>query len=541
LTLNVDLGGAWTKVKNAFSNLAIPIPAFQSFARYQTQSDEVFGTVDLDYAITPKLSADLTASYSGLDNDAGVALVRFNLSPQVTTTSDFSSRNTQLDVTAKLNGSLFSLPAGDVRFSLGGGVLDEYYKGISPISNVQSAGTLGRRSTYAFGEVYAPLISPVQNIPFVHRLSLDLAARYTDYQDTSEPRLHRDFGDSTDPKIGLLWSPVESLNLRGTWGSAFRAPSLTQLDATAGQHYLVPQSVGGTDSILLGLIDYAAADLRPETADTYTLGFDYESTAWRGFRLSATYYNINYSDRIDTAPTGGLNPFDTPGQIPDLIYRPPSAAFLEDALRTTPLLFNLSGVDLSDPHAAAAALFARSDVWVFDNRFKNLSISRQDGLDLTVSQDLKTGWGDVRLGMNATHILSYRQQGSSTSPVVSSVDVPGEPADWRGRAYGSLSVGGFSSTLSINYTSDYTNALAPPGQQKVDSWTTVDLSVTYDFRGANSPRGPRLSLSIQNLTNEDPPLLRPGLGSNIVFPVGFDPSNANPLGRFVVVGLTQAW
>lgn len=541
LTLKVDLGGAWRKVKESYTNLTIPLASFQTFGRYQNQSNEIFGTADLDYDITSKLSADVTASYSSIDTDATFALVRFNLSPPLTTTSDFSGRNTQFDVSAKLSGSLFALPGGDLKFSLGGGVLEETYKGASPVTNVQSAGTLGRHSLYAFGEIFAPLIGPQQKIPLVHQLSLSLAARYTDYQDASDPRLHQTFGDSTDPKIGLLWSPIDSLNLRGTYGSSFRAPSLTQLDKTGGLHYFAPQAIAGSPAIILGLASYPATDLSPETAHTYTFGADYKNPRTPGLRIGATYYSIDYTDRIGTAPTGGLDPFATPNLLPDLVYKAPSAAFIEDALRSTRLLVNASGVNLSDLHTAAATLFARNDFWIYDNRFKNLALSRQDGLDLSIDQSITTGWGEVQLGLNATHILSYKQQGASTSPVVSAVNVPGEPIDWRGRAFASLSRGGFNGTLSVNYTDAYQNRLAAPGRQKIESWTTADLSLTYDFKRVESAKGLRASLSIQNLFDTAPPFLQPGSGSNIIFPVGFDPANANPLGRFIVLGLTKAW
>jgi outer membrane receptor protein involved in Fe transport len=144
------------------------------------------------------------------------------------------------------------------------------------------------------------------------------------------------------------------------------------------------------------------------------------------------------------------------------------------------------------------------------------------------------------LGLNATHVLAYKQQGSSTSPVVSSLGVPGQPVDWRGRAYASLISGRFGGTLGVNYVDSYANPLAPAGQQKIDSWTTVDLILTYDLRRGAS-KGSRFNLSIQNLLDKNPPHLDPVSGSNIVYPVGFDPANANPLGRFLVLGLTQTW
>jgi outer membrane receptor protein involved in Fe transport len=340
-----------------------------------------------------------------------------------------------------------------------------------------------------------------------------------------------------------LWVPVEAWSFRATYGTSFRAPSLTELDATGGSHFLIEDVVGGAPSVILSATGYAVSDLKPETARTYTAGFDYESAALPGFRASGTYYNIDYTDRIGVAPTGGLDPFDTPLLLPDLIYRPPSAAYIEDLLRATRLLGNLTSIDISNPQTGAAALFARNDVWIFDSRFKNLAISRQDGIDLQVSQLFDAPFGDLNVGASLSYILNYEQQGSSTAPIQPAVDVPGQPADWRGRAWLGLTRGAFDGALSINHTDGYSNPAAPAGQQAIDSWTTADLSLSYDLLGkdARGGKGAKLTLSVQNLFDQDPPFLRAGAGSNIVSSVGFDPANANPLGRLIVAGATFTW
>lgn len=543
LTLNADFGQSWRKVKNVYSNLTDPDPGFHTFSSYSSQTDQIFGSLSATYEVTDDLSADLSAAYSEVDTDGFVSLTLTGFAPPLTFINDFGSRNSQIDITGKLDGTLADLPGGELRFSLGAGSLEEKYDGVSPVTSIQSANSLGRRSTYAFAELWAPLIGPGQQVPFVRSFALSLAARYTNYEDKSDTSTPRDFGDSTDPKIGFAWEPVESIRLRGTYGQSFRAPSLTQLDNTGGLHYLTRQTVAGTPSILLGVTGYGASDLAPETAKTYTLGFDFEPTWNEGFRVGATYYDIDYTDRIDIAPTGGLNPFATPDLLPDAIYRPPSAAFIEEALRATSLLFNASGVNISDPAAGAAALFARNDLWVYDTRFKNLAISRQQGIDLNASQQFATDWGDINLGANITHILKYEQQGSATAPVLPATDVPGQPADWRGRFQAGLANGAFTANIGVNYVDGYTNRQAAPGQQKVDSWTTVDLAMTYSLDGGKGEltSGTRLSLSVQNLFNADPPFLAMGQGSNIVLPVGFDPANANPLGTLIVFGLSKTW
>lgn len=544
LTVDADAGFAWRKVKNAYTLPFPSVPRFATFNAYTSTTEQAFGAVGFDYAFSDDLSATLDISFSEVDVDGQRAASFFNRNPvPAPTRTDFSTNDTSFDIVAKLEGVALTLPAGDVRFSLGGGQLEQKYRGISAFTNVQSAGALGRRSPYAFGELFIPIVSAEQHVPFVHRAELSVAARYTDYQDASEPRLSRDFGDSTDPKLGLLWAPTEDLTLRATYGTSFRAPSLTQLDPTSAGHYLVDEEVDGAPGTVFALISQAMPDLGPETAETYSAGFDFRSDSLPGFRLSGTYYSIDYTNRIDMAPSGNLDPFLDAALLPDLMYHPPSAAFIEEQLRASPLFagLNTTGIDLSDPQAASLALFALPNFWVYDNRFRNLALSEQDGFDLSVSQSLETPLGDARIGGNVTRILSYRQQGSPNSLILSAVESPGQPPHWRGRFFAGLSNGAFDGTLSVNYTDDYQNPWVS-GDPTVESWTTVDLNLTYDF-GAPSvgENGTRLSLSVQNLFDEDPPFLGSGSNGAILSPIGFDPANANPLGRVVVFGVSQRW
>ncbi len=544
LTVSADAGFAWRKVKNSFTQPSPGSDIFATYNDYTSKTEQVFAAIGLDYELSDKLNASVDVSYSEVDVDGARTTDLFNFVPPLPLFhTDFSTNDKSLDFVAKLEGVAFSLPAGDARFSIGGGQLEQTFHGIGALFNVQSAGTLGRKSPYAFGELFVPIVSASQHVPFFHRVELSLAARYTDYQDTSDPSLNRDFGDSTDPKIGLLWAPIEDLTLRGTYGTSFRAPSLTQLDSTSAGHYIFNQPINGVPATMMALLAQATPDLGPETAETYSLGFDFESDALPGFRLSGTYYNIDYTNRIGIAPTGGLDPFANASLLPDLVYRAPSPAFIEEQLRASPLFagLNTSGVDLSDPQAASVALFALPNLWIYDTRYRNLALSQQDGFDLSASQSIDTPWGDARLGGTLTRILSYRQQGSPSSSVLTAVEIPGQSPHWRGRFFAGLTQGPFDGTLSLNYADDYRNPWVA-GNPPVDSWATFDLNLAYSLDdNPKDERGARLSLSIQNLFDEPPPFLGDGSNRTILAPIGFDPANANPLGRTVVVGISQKW
>jgi iron complex outermembrane receptor protein len=381
------------------------------------------------------------------------------------------------------------------------------------------------------------LIGEAQGIPLVRRLELSLAGRYTSYGDAGGGSAAQDYGDGFDPKVGVLWAPFDIVSFRGTYGTSFRAPALTQGDTSGGQSTLRRTNVDGVAATVLTVAGYPA-DLGPETAKTYTVGFDFRPLP--DFRLSATYYNIDYSDRISVAPTGGLNAFTNPGLLPDVIYRPGSAGLIQEALagRAPRLVgMTLPGVDLSDPAAVAAAIYAQSNLWVFDQRFRNLALSQQDGIDLALNYRFDLPWAEMAVGAYLTRILSYRQQGSDNSAVLTAVDYVGLPTDLRSRVYATVTSGSVSATINVNYADDTRLKAAAGGWIVVDSWTTTDLALNFDLGALLAVDSLHLSINALNLFDEDPPFVN----QDGIDQIGFDATNANPLGRVVTVGLTAHW
>jgi outer membrane receptor protein involved in Fe transport len=134
---------------------------------------------------------------------------------------------TQRDLMATVNGDLFPLPAGQVKFSAGyenrletaGFEPDQFYQQgvgydipIGPLSG-------GFRTNEVFGELLVPVFSPAQDIPGMHRLELEGAAREVD---------HSVAGKALTWTAGLRWEPVSILQLRGNYTRSIRAPSVTE-------------------------------------------------------------------------------------------------------------------------------------------------------------------------------------------------------------------------------------------------------------------------------------------------------------------------
>ena len=88
-----------------------------------------------------------------------------------------------------------------------------------------SPDTNGSREVYsAFAEAFIPIVSEDMDIPLVHELNLQLAARFEHFTDISE--------STVVPRAALSWTPVRGLILRGAWSKGFRAPNLVQVNDT---------------------------------------------------------------------------------------------------------------------------------------------------------------------------------------------------------------------------------------------------------------------------------------------------------------------
>ncbi|HUF73152.1 MAG TPA: TonB-dependent receptor [Gammaproteobacteria bacterium] len=115
-------------------------------------------------------------------------------------------------------------------------------------------------------------------------VEIQLAARYEDYGNV----------DSTDPKIGLLWTPIEGLFLRATAGTSFRQPGEVQSFGTAsqggGSWFGVATNARG---LLLG-----NENLQPEESENFTIGVTWDVTD--AFTMDINYFAIDFENLIVT-------------------------------------------------------------------------------------------------------------------------------------------------------------------------------------------------------------------------------------------------
>ncbi|MCW8109413.1 TonB-dependent receptor [Alteromonas ponticola] len=380
------------------------------------------------------------------------------------TTRVGKSTNKSFDVV--FSGPLMQMGSGDLMLAVGGEYREEKISD-NPDDQFLRGEVFGTEATQANGQRDSTSVFAELAIPVLDELEVQLAVRHEDYSD---------FGTTTDPKVSFLWTPLDNLSVRGSYGTAFRAPSLHQIGL--GRTDESPNLVDTVRCSAVGLacdpMEYTAVfegnpDLGPEESTSYNFGFIYEITDDLDFSLDYYSYDI---ENIITSDTQFV--FSTFGTDPSVVQRIPTG---------------ISG----DPGEV---------VRIFDS-FQNLGDLETSGLDLDVGYLLKTGAGDFRFGYVMNYVLKYEefrpnatggkrlflQEGEFEQPELRYT----LSADWMMDVW--------SAAVALNYIGEFDgSADAGFGDKTVDSFVTVDA--TLNFTGIENTT---LTLGATNLFNEEPP------------------------------------
>lgn len=143
----------------------------------------------------------------------------------------------------------------------------------APLSSVQEVANWNKDATRQIVAAYLQ-----DEWQLLEQVSLTAGVRYDHYSD---------FGDTFNPRIGLVWSILENLDLKLLYGQAFRAPNFQEL-------YNI------NNATVIG-----NPNLKPERIQTYEAG-----VAWRLNRYFAA--NLNYFVSIIKDQIGWI-PSTTPG------------------------------------------------------------------------------------------------------------------------------------------------------------------------------------------------------------------------------------
>lgn len=432
---------------------------------------------------------------------------------KITAYNDRNASYRMLDAGVKFDGPLFDGPAGKVRLAVGGEVhRDEmaYFENrnnstpnnatVFHIDNAARMPVRTVRSIYA--EAQVPLAGKDSGLPLVQRLALSVAARSDDYSD---------FGRSTNPRLGLDWTVGPALKLHASWGKAFRAPTLGDIDpVNAGLINVVDRVAADGRTMVHGVVRLGGRDgLAPERATITTFGAALQPVA--GMKITADYFKVDYRDRILT-----------PGNDTAILAKPELGAYLN----TAPSSAQVQALMADSTFTGSASEPVAGIRFIQDGRRYNAGVVRTSGVDVAARYERATGAGRLSGGLMANYVISYKQQFTPTTALVDGLlNTLNNPMRLRARADFGWAGEDARANLFANFTNAYTNATLAT-RPKVASSTTWDLTGQYDIGKlfGDRYRELRASVSVLNLFDRNPPYVQNGT-------LAFDPQNFSAIGR----------
>jgi iron complex outermembrane receptor protein len=417
---------------------------------------------------------------------------------------------------AKVDGPLFTLPGGQVKAVLGYEgqwlhVLQQTYAGTLAAKSVTVSNRFRKVDSY-YAEVLVPLVGEGNAMPGVRSLNLDVAGRYDEYSDV---------GITRNPKIGLDWSPIEELKLRASYGTSFRAPTIAQIygnsNALFVQNYSDPTI---NNAIRQGLTRSGAnLALTPETAKTWSYGFDLTPKVLPGAKLGVTYFKVDYDNQV-VAYLSDLTILQREGQFAgtNIITRNPAASLI--AQQTLEVNNDIRG---TPPNPVT--LFV-------EGRNANLAKTIAEGIDFQATYGFETqSAGSFNLGLNGTYFTNYKTAITASAPLLDLRNRIFNPLTLKLRGSAGWTKGPAFGNLFVNYLNGYDNNLTTP-VQKVDAYTSVDARLGWRFGEAHPFT---VALDVRNMFDEDPPFVNIQQSAN--GGGGFDPTLATPVGRIIGIAL----
>jgi iron complex outermembrane receptor protein len=455
----------------------------------------------------------------------------------------------QTIVEGVVQGGLFDLPAGALRFAVGAGYRENVYSfapdlllsqgsfvdgaiGLDPIGGVEADDNVR--------ELFVELLVPVlRDKPFATHLNVELGYRQSDYKFE---------GKVSTYKALLDWAFTPDLRLRGGYQRANRSPNLGELfqpvsdaldfgpgdpcntnfannyganpntnvngaQAAAAVRALCEQLMGptGANAFYSGpqfpqfgfSFDFTRTQGNPnltsEAADTYTAGLVFRSpfeAPLARFTTSLDWYRLKVSDTIDRVDLFTLN----------------EQCFSVDFNPTL------------DPQNKFCQQLPRNQTNGFSQRatltFDNVGVFDVEGFDFSFNWaasvadvGLQSVPGLLSFGVAANYTLRDERQDIKGGPVRDDTGYALFNFPWQTFTSLGYSVGNFNTTLRWRHYPAMDNfaAQANPATltQGVSSYNLYDLSASFALR-----QGLTLRAGVDNLLDKEPPIngFNPGTG-----------------------------
>lgn len=441
-------------------------------------------------------------------------------------TSKLRYERSYSSIQAVIDGPLLELPGGDLKIAVGAEKsIARYYRKASNEDPTRAK----RHAAAAFGEILLPLVGPENSLSGIRGLDLSFSIRTEKYEDSRvEPvPARRAEIETTNPKFGVNWRVVKGLSLRGSYGTAFRVPSLTQLAAEKnGAYQTISDPTSPNGNVRAVTLFGTSPNLTNEKAKTWTIGAEVAPQQMPGLRAELTYYQISFRNRIVNFDSV-FDMIANSERYPGYAVRNPNAAQLADACSNLNISYIPPEICVS-PESVDILL---------DLRTSNRAMTKTDGVDFLTSYAWNAGKiGDFDWSMNANYIFNFDQSPTASALPESVLNTRSNPIDLHVRTSLTWShSSGITVSTSANYTDSYRDPVSRP-ERKIRSHLTFDLTASIQpgkWSDSGILKDTLVSFSVLNVLDRDPPFLDDFLG--------YDMSNGDPLGRFVSLTVTKRW
>lgn len=460
----------------------------------------------------------------------------------------------QYNAQAVVTGELFDIPGGSTvatafgaewrKDTIGSQNSIVGVRGLNAAENpLQEGDTIGQRWIYdIFGEVIAPL---VVNKPFIDYLELNAAYRFTEEEN---------FGKNSTWRIGAVYRPLEYLTFSAARNTSFRAPNLReQFLADQGQGIsgaadpCRAQNIDTLDQndprvqILIANCELSGADttelgntgvvtipvtvggsdnLKPEESVSVTATAQFSQPWFSSFDwdFAVTYFDIEITDTVTE-----LDP----------------AVIISRCFNDAP---NLASPFCERVQRSNTGNRANNALRLVDASFINIGRETATGLDIT--SRFHKGFGDVAgevldvtWTVGASHVFEQNRKIFPESPTIDNAGRIGNP-EWLANSTISLLWGRYQFLWQGRFIgqTQFDEDIEFPAEAAVRKAGFATTLATFDDSIADRRFYNDISLSadldpfvitvgVNNLTDQDPPLIDDSEGpnrNNAVTSSGFD-------------------
>lgn len=435
-------------------------------------------------------------------------------------------KNEEENYRAIFDGPVFDISGGEVSVAIGAEYRENTFE-----QRITSAATLElqdpidytQRVTSAFGEIVVPLVSDANALSWAQEITASISVRYDDYND---------FGDTTNPKIGLTYRPVDWIALRGSWGESFNAPTaVDQLGPNSSSASLIPAAFlqappgvvveDGDVGIFLG--GGSVDGLLPQEAETWSVGFTLDPPVLPGLTVDISYYEIELEGTLGRPVTGAVLD-DYYANFPQLSIGRPSGvemdAFIRGALRNPD---NLNFI-FDNPGSTAPATVNGGTpvVAVLDTLVRNLGSYDLAGIDFSTSYFYDSDFASFDFRIAGNYRLKQDSQALPGAPVMDELETG--QSKYKVSTTVGMTKGNLRAQATWRYSDGWDRAVPEFGQDRIDDFDIVDLFFRYEMNGSGLTSDLYFTFLVQNVFDDDPVEVRvngqPGYDANAGFTLG---------------------